>query len=273
MYDWSASALHAIQWAAFYSDCEHEVLPLQSGHRITLTYNLYVARGTGLLTGKDLTLDVTNTPLFQVFSNVLSVPGFMGTGGKLGIYLAHRYPYTDKKLGDDMPAALKGIDMMVYEVVRALGLEFKLDAVVEDNTSDLKDYEEYHCPDCYRLEARQVIEGIYTGMSNLAILDNGHEYSRAETLREAYNSDFLRAGDVTWISPWLGKKELQMVHLAVSHPLSTCWLSVPRAAMWEVPAALSTPFLNIRKHIHHNARRLRPTLSLRSTKERKELNT
>jgi hypothetical protein len=25
----------SIQWAAFYSDCEHEVLPVTSGHRIT----------------------------------------------------------------------------------------------------------------------------------------------------------------------------------------------------------------------------------------------
>ncbi len=39
MFDWSSSA--TTHWAAFYSDVEHEVLPVTSGHRITLTYNLY----------------------------------------------------------------------------------------------------------------------------------------------------------------------------------------------------------------------------------------
>lgn len=42
--DWSASkhegALPSIKWAAFYSDVEHEVLEVLSGHRVTLTYNL-----------------------------------------------------------------------------------------------------------------------------------------------------------------------------------------------------------------------------------------
>ena len=39
--DWSAKKGEAIQLAAFYSDCEHEVLEVISGYRITLTYNLY----------------------------------------------------------------------------------------------------------------------------------------------------------------------------------------------------------------------------------------
>ncbi|KAK4695497.1 hypothetical protein P7C71_g2267, partial [Lecanoromycetidae sp. Uapishka_2] len=41
-YDWSNEDADVISWAAFYSDCEHEVQEVESGHRITLTYNLYV---------------------------------------------------------------------------------------------------------------------------------------------------------------------------------------------------------------------------------------
>ena len=42
VFDWSgAKGRNSIQWAAFYSDCEHEVLEVLSGHRVTLTYNLY----------------------------------------------------------------------------------------------------------------------------------------------------------------------------------------------------------------------------------------
>ena len=35
----------SIGYAAFFSDIEHEVAPVTSGHRITLTYNLYFDDG------------------------------------------------------------------------------------------------------------------------------------------------------------------------------------------------------------------------------------
>ena len=40
-FDWGSENPTGIQWAAFYSDCEHEVLEVTSGHRITLAYNLF----------------------------------------------------------------------------------------------------------------------------------------------------------------------------------------------------------------------------------------
>ncbi|KZV77942.1 hypothetical protein EXIGLDRAFT_573745, partial [Exidia glandulosa HHB12029] len=42
IHDASAAAYtdpNQVSWVAFYSDVEHEVLPVQSGYRITLTYN------------------------------------------------------------------------------------------------------------------------------------------------------------------------------------------------------------------------------------------
>ena len=42
-YDWSSTASDTsstLYWAAFFSDVEHEVLPVSEGHRVTLTYNL-----------------------------------------------------------------------------------------------------------------------------------------------------------------------------------------------------------------------------------------
>ena len=44
VFDWSSSPedpLNVVCWAAFFSDVEHEILPVTSGHRLTLTYNLY----------------------------------------------------------------------------------------------------------------------------------------------------------------------------------------------------------------------------------------
>lgn len=40
VFDWSGR-VDAIHWAAFFSDCPHEVLEITAGHRVTLTYNLY----------------------------------------------------------------------------------------------------------------------------------------------------------------------------------------------------------------------------------------
>lgn len=42
IFSWGPASANAIQWAAFFSDCEHEILPVRSGFRITLTYNLFV---------------------------------------------------------------------------------------------------------------------------------------------------------------------------------------------------------------------------------------
>lgn len=47
IFDWGNDEPTSIKWAAFYSDCEHEVLEVQSGHRVTLTYNLYVSEQVG----------------------------------------------------------------------------------------------------------------------------------------------------------------------------------------------------------------------------------
>lgn len=38
---WASTSPKNLQWAAFYGDCEHEVLEVTRGHRITLTYNLH----------------------------------------------------------------------------------------------------------------------------------------------------------------------------------------------------------------------------------------
>ena len=43
VFDWSLTALPhepRVQWAAFYSDCEHEVQKVESGVCITVVYNL-----------------------------------------------------------------------------------------------------------------------------------------------------------------------------------------------------------------------------------------
>ncbi|KAI0386945.1 hypothetical protein F5Y04DRAFT_74033 [Hypomontagnella monticulosa] len=136
-YDWSTSKAKGetsqCQWAAFYSDCEHEVLELTEGHRLTLTYNLYVVPGVGQLAGNSPALGVSSLPLYQKVKEALDNPAFMPEGGYIGIYCTHAYPHTTGVGKKSLPGILKGADMAVYAVFHALGLQVHVKAVLDEN--------------------------------------------------------------------------------------------------------------------------------------------
>jgi hypothetical protein len=78
-FDWSGPTKD-IKWAAFYSDCEHEVYEVTAGHRLTLTYNLYMRRGLGELAGHSNTLNVQQLPAYMGAKEALANSGFMAKG-------------------------------------------------------------------------------------------------------------------------------------------------------------------------------------------------
>lgn len=132
-FDWSMpdTARPEIQWAAFYSDCEHEVMEVTSGHRITLTYNLYARNMSSTdapHAGRGL-MDPTQLPLHGILHSLFLQENFMPGGGYLGVHTSHAYPHTSKSAC--LPATLKGIDMAVWETFRSLGCVVKLRPVVE----------------------------------------------------------------------------------------------------------------------------------------------
>lgn len=134
LFDWSNSANRkdstpCIKWAAFYSDCEHEVLEVKSGHRITLTYNLYVTRGLGHLAGAAAALDATTLPLYKTLQTALKQSSFFGKGHVIAVWLTHAYAHTSKH-NNFLPSSLKGADMSLYETALALGLHCKVVPVV-----------------------------------------------------------------------------------------------------------------------------------------------
>lgn len=140
-FDWSSSATSnaVVNWAAFYSDCIHEVKEVTSGHRITLTYNLFVSRGTGMLAGIAPNLTRSQLPLYDSLKKSLASPIFLRKGALMGFYLAHAYLHTHRTLHKTLPAALKGSDMVLYECVRALGLKCSLVPVAQGFNDHFKD--------------------------------------------------------------------------------------------------------------------------------------
>ncbi|KAH9959136.1 hypothetical protein BJV74DRAFT_947509 [Russula compacta] len=121
---WELAAVRqpSIGYVAFFSDIEHEVAPVLSGHRVTLTYNLYFDD----VSGKDsvaerLSFTAHDRTFREAFKALLENPEFLADGGTLLFGLRHIYP-----IGDDLSSvyeALKGSDAMVYQSVLALGFE------------------------------------------------------------------------------------------------------------------------------------------------------
>ena len=79
VFDWSGQDT-SIGWAAFYSDCEHEVKEVMAGHRVTITYNLYAYEQTGAIWSKMSTIDKSSLKLYQCAKDVLVSADFLPKG-------------------------------------------------------------------------------------------------------------------------------------------------------------------------------------------------
>ena len=117
----------SIAYAAFFSDIEHEVVPVTSGHRVTLTYNLYFDDNK-YVSAKDLVLEPPSAPqeenerMFRsAFEALLKNPEVLPDGGMLGFGLRHMYQ-VEYSL-EHVYSLLKGSDAAVYQSVRGLGFK------------------------------------------------------------------------------------------------------------------------------------------------------
>lgn len=132
-YDWSSSK--EIEWAAFYSDCEHEVLQVTQGHRITLTYNLTFVYSRGL--PPKISTHIYKAPLYNDLQAALEKPGFMAEGGILGFACNHSYAHSRNSQDRvHLPAGLKGVDMIIYATFAALGLRVAVRPVLDNSRVD-----------------------------------------------------------------------------------------------------------------------------------------
>ena len=153
----SAKVLEAVNqptigYVAFFSDIEHEVAPVTSGHRITLTYNLYFDDIGGPVSGDDAVSkhlvppQLLNQDRFsEAFKALLGNPEFMADGGTLAFGLRHVYPINGYLW--HVYNILKGSDAVVYQSMRALGFDPVLYLFYdEESTYYGKEYKEYSNP-------------------------------------------------------------------------------------------------------------------------------
>lgn len=106
----------SVCFVAFYGDVEHEVLPVTSGYRVTLTYNLY---------HKPIHPSTSSIPtpyhvkLKHALADLVNDKLILPNGGYLGFGLVHEYVHTGHNLIEPLLGQLKGSD-------RALGLRYSL---------------------------------------------------------------------------------------------------------------------------------------------------
>jgi hypothetical protein len=123
----------SIAFAAFYSDVEHEVTPVTSGHRVTLTYNLYFSTESD---GPKLPIITapsgTETAFDTALSKLLSDDTFLEEGGFLGFGLQHEYPLDPKDGIRNLINYLKGSDAIIHRVCSQHSLQTMLRVVYQD---------------------------------------------------------------------------------------------------------------------------------------------
>ncbi|PPQ72211.1 hypothetical protein CVT24_002368 [Panaeolus cyanescens] len=116
-------------YTAFYSDVEHEVTPVLSGYRVTLTYNLYFSSNTAAAGAASIRSQSSITLAIEGhLKSLLSDSSFLHTGGYLGFRLIHKYPVhksTDLNL---LAKTLKGPDARILFACTSLGLRTSLQA-------------------------------------------------------------------------------------------------------------------------------------------------
>ena len=131
---------------------EHEVLPVASGHRLTLTYDVF-CQPDARLTG--LPADATATPIGAALKAALNNTSWFPNGVVLGFALGHLYPkHTSRAFS---PATLKGADASLVAAARQLQLKVVLEPVWQ---AELADFcwaaelgscpEDCGCADCCR---------------------------------------------------------------------------------------------------------------------------
>ncbi|KAJ5193865.1 Oxoglutarate/iron-dependent dioxygenase [Penicillium cf. griseofulvum] len=217
-FDWSHQSASTIQWAAFYSDCEHEIETITEGDRITLTYNLYVTEPVGGSIPPSLIVDPKSLPLYCFLKELIIDPGFMKKGGAFGFYCSHAYPHTSNEARMLLPRALKGADLVLYSVFKSLGIHIDVvPVIIEEDRYSRREQEKVRVGDT--LHPFTVTD---------AIEDEGEGDPVGETLEVNYRPE------ITWVgSP--AHAEMALNHLTYGNETTQDTVYSYAAIIAEIP--------------------------------------
>ena len=182
--DFSKKSESYLQWAVFYTDCEHEILPVIEGSRITLTYNVYF----------DINKTYPDSLEFLQPSCIHNDHKFLNsikclTPNRETIGLLLTYEYTTNKLD---PCQLKGMDLQLYNVIKN-NYKLSLVPIIYDISRCNYDYNicnlSYKIFDLYNEPFDKNINNVYalqTTYDTLISHQEGAEHTGNEALPEEH---------------------------------------------------------------------------------------
>ncbi|KAI0686996.1 hypothetical protein C8Q76DRAFT_686525 [Earliella scabrosa] len=160
----------SIAYVAFFSDVEHEVMPVLSGYRLTITYNLYWAEPKTPSAATSLSvpcsISTTESDLKAMMQKLLDDPTFLPDGGRLMFGLAHKYPLppahdfaSARDAVQSVGARLKANDAVIYRVMQDLSLSASFKILYSVNEKYSTDVTYIACDRVVPLERMGEIEG------------------------------------------------------------------------------------------------------------------
>jgi hypothetical protein len=123
-----------IAYATFFSDVEHEVLPVVSGHRVTITYNLYWGQASSPNIQTTELAEYHHSLITSLLESALRDSTLLPNGGWLAFGLRHQYPITSGS-SDAMMIRLKGGDAALARLCRDMGLTVSTKLVYDSNNT------------------------------------------------------------------------------------------------------------------------------------------
>lgn len=163
-FEWNSRSASNVQWAAFYSGCNHQIKGISESYRVTLVYRLYVTEPIGsAIIHNDPIIEPQRLPLYNYVHDLIAQPAFFKHGkllytnfdrglfqliwlfyylddGDLGFYCAHSYPHNTEYANKILPQSLKGSDMALFAVLWALtnqNIETYICPVIKDYGYDI----------------------------------------------------------------------------------------------------------------------------------------
>lgn len=123
-----------LPWVFFYSDVEHEILPVKSGHRLTIAYEIFATEMVRYrVPADDSKFETRSDTLYSALREALKDEEFLNKGGKLAFALNYQYPAEEMEKAKDasFDAILKGNDYLLAHTLAALSLPSEVRAVYE----------------------------------------------------------------------------------------------------------------------------------------------
>ncbi|PVH78883.1 hypothetical protein DL98DRAFT_572812 [Cadophora sp. DSE1049] len=143
-FEFGTAYRNSLHWVAFTSNSKYSLAPVQDGCQLVLTYDLIIDEriGGAIKRSEDISrspsADPTFFPLYRKLQDMLLNPGFFKKeGGRIGYYCQHAYSHTSPNTNALMPYALRGTDLILYNVFISLGLTTQVRPVLNP-----EDYEQ-----------------------------------------------------------------------------------------------------------------------------------